>query len=307
MLHKTGPHIVESYSGRLAGFPLIKLVDASASYVRRVRGECPHALLIVRWVDGNNYPLDDPAQRAKEWYERHAPDIWAMTAEGADRNIVFCGYNERPSDQTEQLAVFEIERLRLVHAGGGFCAVGSWSVGEPKIALERWFVGAVRAHMAARDVYDKHEYWVDHSDIANPWHVARWQFVPELDDMPIVVSESGRDIVEGRGRAGWRHTANREEMDADIHTVDGVYSMYPQVIGHTVYGAGRIYSPWQAFDCNNLVEQWRQECEPIPQPPPPIPEPPPPVPDPAYQLKARVRAALNSVRAGVDEIARIVA
>ena len=56
------------------------------------------------------------------------------------------------------------------------------------------------------------------------------------------------------------------------------------------------------FDCNELVEDWRQECEPIPQPPPPIPEP-----DPLYQLKARIRAALGPAHGALDEIARIVA
>ena len=288
MLHKTGPHIVEGYAGALAGFPLIKLVDVSAGYVRHVRAECPYALLIVRWVDGNHYPLDNPAHRADQWYARHALDIWEMSNHGTDKGVVFCGHNEHPSSQAEPLAVFEIERLELMHTAGARCAVASWSVGEPKIEVERRFVDTVRPHMIDGDVIDKHEYWTNHGDIANPWHVARWQFVPELDNMPIVVSESGRDIVEKQGRAGWRHTANREEINADVHTVDGVYSMYPQVIGHTFFGAGHVNKQWKAFDCNELVEGWRQECEPTPQPPPPIPEP-----DPDH--KAIALAALSDV------------
>ena len=85
--------------------------------------------------------------------------------------------------------------------------------------------------MGPRDLLGLHEYWVDHRDIENPWHAGRWRIVPRLRDVPIVVTECGRDVVEGRGQAGWQRTCGAGEILADLHRYAAIIAEAPNVWG----------------------------------------------------------------------------
>ena len=302
---KAGLHIINGYTGDLGRPPLVKLVNASPAYVREVRGRVgPDCLIIVRWVDADYFPLDNPAQRAKDWFNRHSGEIWAMTDQGNDTAIVFEGYNERPSSQADGYAHFEIERLKWLHDIGAAAAVGQWSVGEPEIDVERRFVERVRPEMLARDIYDKHEYWIDRADMGNVWHVLRWLMVPELADVPLVISEAGRDIVENKGKAGWRATCNSEQIMDEFRHYDALMCGHPNVIGWTPYTFGRIEQRWRDFDCNALGPLIVAEMEaPLPRPKPqPKPEPKP-EPAPMVISRAEIVKALRGIEAAASELA----
>lgn len=278
-MDKLGLHIIEGYSGQLGQPRLVKLVDVSPEYVAQVRAEVgPECLIIVRWVAGQS--LDAPEYRAQEWVKRYRDAMQAMAATGS--NIAFEGYNEVPDHQAEQYVRFELERLQRMHAAGLHAVVGNFSVGTPD--LPTW--AAYRPmldEMQDGDWLGLHEYWSDSADLSNMWHVGRWRLVPELDGIPIVVTECGRDVVEGQGAAGWRRTCNADEFLADLRVYNSILMEQDRVLGATVFTGGRIYEQWRHFDVNDIWPRVVAEYNPhryADQQPAPAPQPPKPEPQP---------------------------
>lgn len=269
---KLGLHILGGYAGSLGKPRIVKLVDASPEYIRQVRREVGDGChMIVRWYEAAQ-PLDDPVRRAREWYERRRPAM-------VDALAWYEGLNEVPDTQAHAFAAFEVERLRLMHAGGRRTAVGSWSVGVPDIPV--WATYApVLAAMDANDAIALHEYWSDGYDLNNPWHVGRWRLVPELDNTKIVVTECGRDRVEGRGYSGWHldpHLTAGAYLD-ELRAYGALLDAEPRVLGATVFTAGQITdAQWQPFEVNSIAAQITaesvQEQAPVVVPPvtPPTP------------------------------------
>jgi|GEM_PF-2689277 len=276
-MDKLGLHIIEGFQGNLAihgaGAPrLVKLVDVSVAYVLQVRAEVgPNCLIIVRWVE--TQPLANPEQEAIAWFQRHKAQMQAMVAAGTgdptddDPYIAFEGYNEVPDHQAEQYVRFEIERLRQMHAADLYSVIGNFSVGTPDLPVWATYMPMLNA-MRAGDWLGLHEYWSSRNDLTNPWHVGRWRLVPELDGIPIIVTECGRDVVEGQGAAGWKQTASAEEFLGDLRQYNALLAEFPRVRGGTVFTGGRIYEQWRDFDVNDLWPRVVAEYTPGPVEPP---------------------------------------
>ncbi|NLD43664.1 MAG: SpoIID/LytB domain-containing protein [Chloroflexi bacterium] len=98
------------------------------------------------------------------------------------------------------------------------------------------------------DLLGLHEYWVDHRDIENPWHAGRWRLVPRLQSVNIVVTECGRDVVEGRGQAGWQRTCGAGEFVADLHRYAAIIAEAPNVVGACAFQMGSPDPKWRPFD-----------------------------------------------------------
>jgi len=95
--------------------------------------------------------------------------------------------------------------------------------------------------------------------------------VPALDDVPIVITETGRDVVEGQGHAGWIGHCNREEYLAEARAADAVYCQYPNVLGATMFTLGEAGDDWRRFQLSGIWDQvvfegapWRLIPVPIP-------------------------------------------
>lgn len=269
---KLGLHILGGYAGSLGKPRIVKLVDASPEYIRQVRREVGDAcLLIVRWVE-QAQPLDDPVRRAREWYERRRPAM-------VDALAWYEGYNEIADWQAPAFCAFEVERLRLMHSAGRRSAVGSWSVGVPDLPVWKTYASALAA-MGPQDVVALHEYWSDQWDLGNQWHVGRWRLVPALDGKRLVITECGRDRVEGRGHSGWHLDGSltpARYLD-ELRAYGALLDISPQVLGATVFTAGQIIdAQWQPFEVNSIaaqiVAESVQEQPPVVEPPV-IPEPP---------------------------------
>ena len=277
-MDKLGLHIIEGYSGQLGQPRLVKLVDASVAYVQQVRAQVgPRCVIIIRWYE-QQQPLDDPITRARQWFDGRVAEMLAMSAYGP---IAFEAYNEIPDHQAAAYCRFECERLALMHAAGLRAVVGNFSVGTPDLPTWDIYRPMLQA-MREGDLLGLHEYWSDHADLGNHWHVGRWRLVPTLDGIQIAVTECGRDRVENRGEAGWRRTCNADEFLADLRAYNSILMQQDRILGATVFTGGRIYEQWRHFDVNDIwprvVAEYdpHREVSPKPQPQPEQPTPPKP-------------------------------
>ncbi|MGI5872796.1 MAG: M23 family metallopeptidase [Bacillota bacterium] len=287
-MDKLGLHVIEGYSGQLGQPRLVKLVDASAAYVQQVRAQVgPRCVIIIRWYE-QQQPLDDPITRARQWFERRRAEMLLMR-EAAGPNIAFESYNEIADHQAAAYCQFEVERLALMHAAGLHSIVGNFSVGTPD--LPTWDIYRPMLHaMREGDLLGLHEYWSDSADLSNMWHVGRWRLLPQLDGIPIVVTECGRDVVEGQGAAGWRRTCNADEFLADLRAYNSILMEQDRVLGATVFTGGRIYSDWEHFNVNDIWPRVIAEYNPnryADQQPAPAPKPEPMLPIPGARISQR--------------------
>jgi len=274
---KIGLHIINS-TGLVLGQPaVVKLVDPSLDYYRKVRTEVgADCLIVVRWY----HPVQSvevPVPNAMGWYQAH---FWFIDALPTSERVVYEGWNEIGDAQAAHYASFELARLQLLHGAGRRACIGNWSVGVPDLNV--WPVYApVIAAMRDTDVVGLHEYWSDRADIDNLWHVRRFTLpavARNLAGKQIVVTECGRDIVEGKGQPGWQHTTDAAGFLADLRRAGELYDGCANVIGACVFQTGSTDPQWGPF---NAYPVWPQVVAeygaPVSTPvPPPVLIPTPP-------------------------------
>ena len=235
--------------------PVVKLRNVTREYVGEVRQEIgPGGLIVIRFGSDEADARLEPRQAAREWFARRREDMLAMKALG-EPNIAFeSPVNEPPDDLLDWYVQFCLEWVPLMHRDGLRCVVGNpaagtwneknWPKFKPVIAILR-----------PDDFVGLHEYWSDTEDIDNRWHCGRWT-IPEiaavLGNTKIVVTECGRDRVEGRGQPGWQRTCDEETFLADLEKYDALLRQYPNVVGATAF---TIDPNWPAF---NLFGIWPQ-------------------------------------------------
>jgi hypothetical protein len=282
--NKIGLHIVEGFSGRLCGPTgnppvVVKLLDPSLPYVAQVRAEVgPDCLIIVRWFEAHQ-GLDAPALNAAQWFGAHLPQLQALAA---FKPLAVEGYNEIPDHQAAAYCEFEIARLKALHGIGLQACVGNFSVGTPDLPVWQTYQPMLDA-MGPGDYLGVHEYWANRNGLSNPWHTGRWRLVPELDGVPIVVTETGRDVVQNEGHAGWKGQVSENEYLDELREYGRLLDQFPNVLGATVFTGGRIYDQWKDFDVNDIwprvvAEYPERSPKPTPDPEPVKPPVVPPVP-----------------------------
>lgn len=274
-MKKLGLHIIGSQwdPNALGRPPIVKVVNVDPEYVQRVRAAVgPNCLIVVRWAEDGQYDWSNPAVAARDWYERHYPAMCEM----ADSQVVFEGANEIADSNAPALRDFELERLERLHAMGWRCAVGSWSVGCP--ALETWPIyQPVLDAIRPSDVVALHEYWPDTAGIDNRYFCARWSLVPALFGRPLIVTECGRDVVEGKGAPGWQRTCDADTFVKDLLHYDALLCQWPNVLGATVFTAGLV-TGWEAFSVNGIwarvIAEQEEPKDPFEPPTMPLPSEP---------------------------------
>lgn len=245
---KLGLHIIGG-TGLALGRPrVVKLVDVSPQYVRQVRGLVgPGCLIVVRWVE--NGLLD---RGADVWFFRHLSQIQAMSA--GDPNVAVEGANEIADSDAPRYSVWELARMRLMHTHGLRSVLGNWSVGVPDLpmwAMYKPLLNEMRPGVEG-DLVGLHEYFADYADISNRWHCGRWALVPQLAGKPIVITECGRDVVEGHGKPGWQLTCDGPTYLADLRAYSRLLDSAPNVVGATVYQVGAIDPQWKTFAVDSI-------------------------------------------------------
>ncbi len=252
---KIGPEISAGTHAPLGKPPVVKLRNVSREYVGEVRQEVgPDCLIVIRFEADEPDMQMEPRQAAREWYGRRRDDILAMKAAAAP-NIAFeTAVNECPDEQLDWYVQFSLELIPLMHRDGVRCVAGNPAVGQWSEKLWPKFK-PVLAILKPDDFLGLHEYWSDTADIDNRWHCGRWA-IPDiaavLGNVKIVVTECGRDRVEGKGRSGWRHTVDEADYLYDLETYDILLRQYPNVVGATAF---TIDPNWEYY---NLFDIWPQ-------------------------------------------------
>lgn len=246
MYEKIGAHVIHdlplaSVVATLDGRqpPVMTLTDCSAAYIRAVREAWPDTVIVVRYTD----------------WPRHLGRMWQLPQEG----ILLQSRNEPVVNslaEAARLCEQELEWLDQCHQRGFSAALLTPSVGS--FAEPLWIAfRALLLKMGRDDRVAVHEYWVDGDGIANPWHCARWQLIDELADIPLVVTECGRDVVEGQGAPGWRGNINAERYLAEIERYNTLLRSYPNVLGATLFTLGDDPN-WTAYD---VAPVWPRICQ----------------------------------------------
>lgn len=249
---KIGLHIEGGFSGPLVSPTgvaptVVKLVNVSPEYVAQVRREVgPDTLIVVRWTEAEQH-LDNPEARARWWYERHMDSLLPMMRYGP---VAFEGYNEIADDRAEQYCRFEVARMQHLHTVGANAVLGNFSVGTPDFPIWDKYQPMLDA-MRDSDYLGLHEYWADWESLHNTYHVRRFQRVPELFGRRIVITECGRDVVEGRGAPGWKRSDMRvDSYMAELAKLGDLYDGDPQVVGACVFGVGGW--GWADYDVSEI-------------------------------------------------------
>jgi len=246
-MNNIGAHLIgDSFDPARLGRPaVVKLVDPSVDFKRRVRAQIGQdALIIVRFYEPEQL-LGAPSTDARNWYSRHVAQMLAMS----DPMVAFEGFNEIGDAQAHAYAQFEATRLGLMHAAGFRAVVGNFSVGTPDLTVWYTYRPMLDA-MGEGDFVGLHEYWGTAADIDNRWYCGRWDLVPQIRVRPIVVTEFGRDAVNG-APAGWKLGGiSAEQYVAEIQK-------YAAVLGDklgVVFTGGALTSQWEPYSVNDIWE-----------------------------------------------------
>jgi len=256
-------HIENGYNGPLGPAGAIKLFNPNVQWAGEVRQMLgPKALIIVRYKDADYGSLsDNPVKLAETFFYSHLSDMLAISSAGP---AIFEGRCEPAECDLPHIIAYESRRLQLMHAYDLGTGVFSFSVGVPDLLTWSKLTPVLNV-MGPRDAVCLHEYWVDTADIQNNWHVCRFS-LPEawayLHDVPILITECGRDMVEGRGLPGWQRTCSAETFLEDLRRADARYANFPNVHAAAVFQIGSWDSQWAPFDCYSLWHDVAKEVEP---------------------------------------------
>ena len=273
-----GEHIIRGgvKPALLATAPVITLVDCDTAYIREVCAVNPNAWKVVRWVyrESQEDALEEPDAAAQRWFNQRRAEIEAVKGP----RVVFQGMNEiscsckdaKATAQTIAYAKYEYRRMKFLHGIGAGFGLGSWSVGEPDYPAWAYFAMIMTEMTRERDAVLLHEYWPDRKGLEERWYTARW-----TDDLVwrwikgqnIIVTECGRDRVDGRGKPGWRLTVNAETYMSEIARYNELCEETPAVLGACLFTGGML-GEWANFEVNSLWPRIAAMQTPEPEPTP---------------------------------------
>ena len=157
------------------------------------------------------------------------------------------------------------QAVPVIHNAGIGVAGFSFSTGVPE-ATDWQYIQS--QGFAGCDVVAIHEYWGNQGFTV--WNALRHRTVHGWlngNHPPFVITECGRDAVEG-GMSGWRISGvNAQQYVAELLAYDAEIAKDNYVIGATIFEAGSQGDMWWNFDIDELVPAILQ-AGPIPQPPP---------------------------------------
>ena len=266
-ISKIGVEISRGTNVSLGKPKVVKLRNVTREYVGEVRKAVgPDCLIVIRFHDQADTNID-PRQSARDWYGRMRGEMLAFRDAGAPHIAFETGVNEPPNEQMDWIVQYSLELIPLMHNDGLRCVAGNPGAGNWAEDVWPRFKPVIDI-LRPDDFVGLHEYWVDTGDIDNRWHCGRWtlpQIAAVLGNTKIVITECGRDTVEGRGKPGWKETCSEEDYLWDLETYDILLNQNPNIVGATVF---TLDKDWQAFDVYGIWEQvvYRYSLTPTPQP-----------------------------------------
>ena len=243
MYEKIGLHIIGNEPVDVRGVPCLTLVNPSVEYVHRCLDQTDwRAKIVIRWTDSYGDIV---------WH----PDMDFMPRH---ENILYQGHNERVVKSHNIASAWlneETMRLRRLHQTGRNGALLCPSVGQYEPAIWEQ-LRPIAQEMRQNDAIVVHEYWPEARDLHDPgqWLCGRWAKTQWLHNVPIIVTEIGRDEADGGGWSGWKLAGiSSEEYLEEIREYNSRWLMpYPNVIGGTIFTVGRD-AKWGHFDVSEVV------------------------------------------------------
>lgn len=246
---------------------LVVVLDHSDVW-HSVKAASPHTLFVGRLYleaepDFNEPTLDPVAAAAKHceailpWAERMGAtyDFW----QGVNEPII------RSPEAMQRYADFEVERVRIMDGHGFRVVVGSFSVGNPELALWHDFLPALEAAFQYQGALALHEYAWPTLDHEWSWYLLRhrkvyegepahgWEGLPQhLDLLPLLVTECGLDglIVQPHPPRGWKvlYEEDPEQYLRQLAWYDTELRKDPYVVGAAIYCCSVADWKWSSYD-----------------------------------------------------------
>jgi hypothetical protein len=269
--------------------PLVITLDHSDIW-HDVKVASPDTVFVGRvyqeWEPDFSTSSLDPIQSAREHCEKILP--WAERM--AETYSFWQGVNEpiiQDLDAMGRYADFEAERTRLMHRHGFKVVVGSYSVGNPKLALWQAFLPALEAAMQHDGALALHEYAWPALDNEWQWYLLRhrkvydgdlergWEGLPQhLKTLPLFITECGLDglIEQGYPPRGWQvlFGAGPDQYLEQLAWYDLQLQEDPYVAGAAIYCCSTTDWQWKSYDIwPDLARVLSRESVPIYRLPPP--------------------------------------
>jgi len=247
--------------------PLVVLLDHSDVW-RTVKAESPNTLFVGRIYKKQEPDFNDPDLDPVEVARDHCDMILPWAERMGETVSYWQGVNEPIIASPESMmryAAFDAERARIMDEHGFRVVVGTFSVGNPEMALWSDFMPALEAAKQYDGALALHEYAWPTLDYNWPWLLLRhrkvyageperdWEGLPRhLTGLPLLITECGLDglIEDGRTPRGWRALYDqkpREYLD-QLTWYDAELRKDRYVVGAAIYCCGVPDSQWHSYD-----------------------------------------------------------
>jgi hypothetical protein len=263
--------------------PLVVLLDFSDVW-HDVKAESPHTTFVGRLFQETqpdfNDPDLDPHQAARDHNERIMP--WAERM--GETCSFWQGVNEpilNSQEAAERYAEFDAERARRLYEHGFRVTVGSFSVGNPDLALWNHYLPALEAARQYGGMLALHQYAWPTLDHQWPWLLLRhrkvydgepahgWAGLPDhLKTVPLAITECGLDglLEPGHPPRGWQviYGDEPDEYLRQLAWCDQELRKDPYVIGAAIYCLATPDALWKSYDIwPELAATLARQAEPI--------------------------------------------
>lgn len=226
---KVGPHVIlqnESSIGWAASAPTVKMFDDSTVLFKLFDWAQDSAVRIYRhWF--TSQPLDaDP-----HWV---AQEILRALGDYRHPKLFVEVYNEIPNSRLAEYLPLLRDVTSILHqndvmVAGPSCKTGDYNLGD-------W----EKFQTIGLDAVAVHAYWGNQG--FTKWHALRFSSYWQDGDLPVLITECGRDAVEG-GKGGWRKDGILEaQYRLELLSYDQALQYYPYVIGAAVFTSGPTYN-----------------------------------------------------------------
>ena len=299
---KISAHLINAYtagvSNIVAGHPrVLKILDLGSGMLqaaRAYRADTPGGKIVLRIYTTKNYALtDDPAVSATNfWTTVLQPPLNALSP--SDRALIDYveGPNEGESTPTWQslqaaqwFSSFWQSLSRQIAAAGFKPCIGSIGVGNPPGTPSQVqsyisaFVPALRQAKALGGAWSYHAYTINYTTDAGTeyYYSLRYrqfysQFAtqyPDLNDMPLILTEGGVDQSGDPSGSGWQARGTAADYERWLNWFDRQLGQDTYLLGCTLFQIGNP-SGWSSFDLEPIAA-WMRTYLTLPTDPPPAP------------------------------------
>ncbi len=237
--------------------PSVVKLNSDYGKAEEIKQTSPCTFIVGRIVESaGQQPTDgDAAQRARDWFNRNRGTIEST-------NSVDCweGYNEPVPGHTAQemqwMSSFEVERIKLLNSISRKACIGSFSAGNPDLALWSEFKPALEAAKQNGGYLSLHEYCSPsmqcNLDGDTGWLTLRYRKVyrqylqPNNLEIPLVITETGIDSGGCEDNCGWRAHTDASSYLEDLKWYDSKLKEDSYVVGAAIFHYGQF--GWGSFE-----------------------------------------------------------